>query len=129
MIMNTTSVERKLDAQVAEHVLGCTVRSDRRVELDGTQHDARDLPYCGCASGQHNEFVGTQDGPAALFRYSADMRAAWTVVETLGGRFHMFRMTAGGYACEFDPHGHFRSVAHEETAPLAICRAALLAVA
>lgn len=57
--------------------------------------------------------------------YSTDIAAAWQVVEKLTeGEFHLSRCYGGGWECELGaPY-----ISFGETAPLAICLAALEAV-
>jgi hypothetical protein len=98
----------ELDALIAEKVMG----------LNGAAHDG---PYLG-------------DGPA-LEHYSTEIAAAWQVVEKMRGRNDIQGMpikeisvtqTASQYHCIIESYGTFSGYA--DTAPLAICYAALKAV-
>lgn len=102
---------RELDARIAEHVMGWT---DVRLAFD----------WMGTAPGKNWREV--------VPPYSTDISAAWLVVQKLGARgFMMHKSIVGNYwRARFD----VPVVALEEpyvlaeTAPLAICRAALLLV-
>jgi hypothetical protein len=97
---------RPLDAEVHRKVMG------------------RDIPYTV-------PYICDADGRPLLLdvpAYSADIAAAWLVVEKLyetGIRLDLYRMTGHrtDWCCWFDRHGGYG-----DTAPLAVCRAALVAV-
>mgnify|MGYP001398960151 CR=1 FL=1 len=108
---------RELDARIAEHVMGWT---DVRLY---------------CANSGDPEALGTAPGKnwrEVVPDYSTDISAAWLVVQKLGARgFMMHKSVVGNYwRARFD----IPVLAMEEpyvlaeTAPLAICRAALLLV-
>lgn len=93
----------ELDALVAERVMG--------IDLDGTKPH---LPYRG---------VGCTP-------YSTDIAAAWEVLEELGDVTlgHQARVCNGQWVCFVDTSGPFQGPSGAaDTAPLAICRAALKA--
>lgn len=85
-------------------------------------------PYCGsemrfcgkrswCSECREWRFSSVKE-------YSTDISAAWEVAEKLQKkRPFVLCSSMGGYMCNFD----LEALAHAPTAPLAICRAALLA--
>ena len=119
--MSELNAGHELDALIAEKVMGFAVKlwphTDRLFVAERGN--------------------GTQ---ILLPAYSTDIAAAWEVVEKLGERFHARLLTPfirsgdNHYWCGFTPLGmtgfngrpDYEAVA--ETAPLAICRAALKAV-
>lgn len=112
---------REVDALVAERVMGlvpCTAESHRSGEAPWSCHARGDSP--------------DQGGETAHF--STDMDAAWPVVEAMQGRGFVFtlryRDSGGWRACFMTrPTTENRSPSRvADTAPLAICRAALAAV-
>jgi hypothetical protein len=112
---------RELDALIAENVFGWLVnRSDNHWHTVGeTGRERHILIGRDCCADKY-------DGGA--FCPSANIADAWRVVEKLRGDFHMHRTPGNGYACEFAPREFLRSVAYADTAPHAICLAALKAV-
>ena len=75
--------------------------------------------------------IGTppEGGPSTdVPRYPTDISAAWQVVEKMMKHwFYILRTVCVGHECEFYRYGQtVRNTS--DTAPLAICRAALLAV-
>jgi hypothetical protein len=58
-------------------------------------------------------------------RYSADIAAAWKVVEKM--KWFCLQRSHGYWVCEYDDGKYIKTV-DADTAPLAICRASLLAV-
>lgn len=110
------SGSRELDARIAEHVMGWT---DVRLYFA----NSGDPEALGTAPGNGREVVPD---------YSTDIAAAWLVVQKLGARgFMMHKSVVGNYwRARFD----IPVLAMEEpyvlaeTAPLAICQAALLLV-
>ena len=103
---------RELDALVAEQVMGF-------VDLGPLQ--LADLRYQ----------KPTTDGVVVLGRlpnYSTDIAAAWQVVEKISKLYHVeIENFDGGYGVTLDDYSQTWE-AHAPTAPLAISRAALLAV-
>lgn len=116
---------RKLDAIVAERVLGVRVGFEVGVSL----------------------FSYTANGFEGVAPYSTDIEAAWQVVDELDKRDYYFAMSRDwvmvggvptgerGYHARFHPYMEVAygedenaTSAWAETAPLAICRAALRAV-
>jgi hypothetical protein len=118
---------RELDALVAEQVMGCAniVRGSY-------------FPYCRCSPALHNG----EDG--YLESYSTSIAAAWEVVEKV--HLSLVRCEEGWLACPFPDSAiavwpGWCAIDHEfhvingkdhyavaDTAPLAICRAALKVV-
>lgn len=113
---------RELDALVCAEVFGL-------VPCQGAKHDA-DYPNTYCFAQPESP---AQGGEAR--NYATGMEAAWEVVEQLRPRFEVTLIGApdGLWSCEFkEPHPRRRHYRYHyvaaETASLAICRAALLAV-
>ena len=111
---------RELDAMVATFVMGC------KVIVDGGK------PYCDCDDRGH--FTrDANDVYADLPCYSTDIAAAWQVVEKLKGAavewfFHIDipkPSVTDEWRAIFTPATRY---SWAKTAPLAICRAALVAV-
>lgn len=75
--------------------------------------------------GPFREYDGGRKESTYVPRYSANIEAAWQVVEKLrdGLRFELRRRPDGGYWVSFGEE----MTAEADTAPLAICRAALRA--
>lgn len=122
----TIEAGRELDAAIAERVMGWT---NCRVRV---MYDARGLPSYG--GGTPPEGGKKRPYPA----YSTDIAAAWSVVERFvrDTRFHLdslgfdgeeWRCAIGHDNDEGDADGW--SFAEANTAPLAICLAALKALA
>lgn len=125
-----TTAGRELDALVAEKVMECRVKRF----VNGAGYDDA---CCTCKFGAHN----IQDGPGCGFLkdYSCDIAAAWEVVETLraGGVYSLTLHTEDNgwrflinctrkHPCGHETWNTVDGVA--DTAPLAICLAALKAV-
>ena len=117
---------RELDALVAERVMGLSVQWDYgRVPF-----------YWHPATLAHGLEIGP-DGLSAVRRpikpYSTDISAAWLVVEKLradGFYPEIHALTDGDWRCEIRASGEPIDVWEDApTAPLAICRAALAAIA
>ena len=98
---------RDMDALVAEKVMGDT-----------------DAYYLPLGEGELNV-------AARVPRYSTDIAAAWQVVEKFGysPSIHVFRSHGGKWGCKIslssDPNVDAEYFGFAETAPLAICLAAL----
>jgi hypothetical protein len=110
---------RELDARIAVEVMGWRDCDPHEVDAFG------ELVGWG-----RNKGAGKHHIPA----YSTDIAAAWEVVEKLGQtRTVKVWKCHDGYICDLTPHdgpvfAGFVQVG-AETAPLAICRAALIAIA
>ena len=81
-------------------------------------------PWCNCSNGKHGE-------PDIPF-YSTDIADAWRVVEHAGVLEAYDFLTHSGprsWIVAYESDGELVKVGEGETAPLAICRAALHAVA
>lgn len=108
---------RELDAMVAEHVMGWELRQVGNGSMDGEYywHD-------GC------DFV---DGRLANLEFSTYISAAWEVIEKLHEQNYLFSISQSvdaGYTAKFfnrDKECYFVAP-YIESAPLAICIAALL---
>jgi hypothetical protein len=121
---------RELDALVAEKVMGLT-------QCAGGMH-GDSFPNSYCYAHPDTPEMGSE-----VYPYSTDIVAAWEVVEKMWAehiprtrygvyRLQLNRLDTGRYVCEFacDPEGDFstHSRGEADTAPLAICLAALKAV-
>lgn len=107
---------RELDALVAEKVMGWRLREN--MGAAGGRCWATGRTDGGSyGSGVYPEFE--------LPEFSMDMNAAWKVVTASNTRLDLFGPAWRGlWTASFSPH----PTAQGETAPLAICRAALKAV-
>lgn len=126
---------RELDELIAERVFGLVRGDDFGERPLHDWRDALDDEWNGVMCHRCNDYESwttvarqqsAQPGPCdkSPRDYSTSISAAWTVVERLGVRgFEMHKMS-DGYAVVFGGG----PTAEGETAPLAICRAALLAV-
>ena len=122
-------VGRSLDAEVAAKVFGCTVEWFRG-----------DEPCCGCPDRPHMDFTDydrrISSDPNNICHYSTEIAAAWEVVDKL--RFSVVFHNDKWYAGRFDGgiwdhgpiDGDLRPDPEDgyETAPEAICRAAIIFV-
>jgi hypothetical protein len=128
---------RDLDALVAEKVMGFYVLPEKEIP--------------GCDLGSTKLFCGKEPGIVPRWghmdrvkRYSTEIAAAWEIV-LKKGCFHLVRLVGGSFRCTFDDtrwaegpslwddevYESLPICVHEaiaETAPLAICLAALKAV-
>ena len=102
---------RELDALVAERVMGCRVAWNA-------------APYCDCSVDRPHD-IATDDDTFELPLYSTDIAAAWEVVEKIIARGN--NVWVGFYGNTW--HMHFTEDALSQypadTAPKAICLAAL----
>lgn len=136
MTETTRPAGRELDALVAEKVMGCRVQHWSGYNSPGTYR-------CGCGvvcAYPHGvkDREGQLDGDLAY--YSTDIAAAWEVVEKLRERgLHLdinnrqacdgVDDMGGAWWAEFASADYaVGGQAFADTAPLAICRAALAAV-
>lgn len=109
---------RRLDAEIAERIFG---------------HQVTWLATALSASAPHYEREG-QHGYASLPAYSTDVAAMWLVVERLREQGRMVSLnwlpdSKEWYASVYPPPGEFGAPFHGygDTAPFALCEAALLA--
>ena len=135
--MSEMEAGQKLDALVAEKVMGWAIthRGHRVMPGPGGIHGGREM----------RGFTGSVDARTWISQvcpdYSTDISAAWEVVEKLKER-HGVTLSGGpndeggceGWVCSVKAFGYRRFQdqewnAHADTAPLAICKAALQAVA
>ena len=125
MAVMTVKAGRALDADVAEKVMGLTVREGLMrlgyYEMEPEILDVGDEPIDGM---EHEEVLIV--GKALLPHYSTDIAAAWQVVEK-ADEFEMWNHTGKSYGCRLTFRNK-QAFAKAATAPLAICRAALDAV-
>lgn len=135
MTMTTTlNAGRAMDALVAEKVMGWTRWEWERGDWDG--------PADATIFAQHERslavYANGEEEPSFWFAPSTDIAAAWQVVERMrdlgwpwgGARWRVSEWTSPRKA-EFSAQFEKLNVtvgADAETAPLAICRAALAAV-
>ena len=114
---------REMDAMVGAKVMGCRVKR------------GKSNIYCGCDRAPHNDNLSAaaERSYPALDHYSTDITAAWKLVEKLADGIHcvfdlVLDWDGGWYAC-FEPAGGDKyGASNVDTAPLAICRAALRVV-
>lgn len=122
---------RDLDVLVAEKVMGCKVELVKIGTVAGWDSE----PHC-CCPGNPHEFSDRDYEVVELKRYSTDIAAAWEVVEkiTLGKERFSYEClwrdpNDGKWAFgSFDRDGSFFPMEKADTAPHAICLAALKAV-
>lgn len=126
---------RRIDALVAEHVMGLTLR-------DEFQRDRQEVVF----GGEHLD-LGMGWYCCVVPRYTIDIAAAWKLVEHFGGAATIYgpggsyaggEYAASSWGCEisgdfpseYDPECRTDYVRcyEAESAPLAICLAALKAV-
>lgn len=134
----------EMDALVAEKIMGWKRVQPPKWDYDGPLPDQGEVLASPCLIELINngEYKWPPKGviPFTFFinkRYSTDMAAAWEVVEkfTANGEFaRIERGTTGGLGCPVIPHWEvglskdgYCYWSKAPTAPLAICRAALLA--
>jgi hypothetical protein len=113
---------RELDAVVAEAVMGWTITNRR----DSWGNRIVEGPFDGCDCGSHCV-------ADTIPEYSTSIGAAWEVVgklDLLGSRGPLggLALLKSGDLWELQDEAHI-TYTQAETAPLAICRAALKAVA
>ena len=109
---------REMDALIAKHVMGTSPRIVKREYSSGFELISQDW----------KEVVDRE--LAAMRHYSTDIAAAWQVVEKIPGAVSLQRMDSGAsWRAWYQPTpGSFSAWTQSETAPLAICHAALLAM-
>ena len=109
---------RDLDALVAEQVFGCKIKHDTGFNF--VQQKRLPTMYCQSAGHEHVNFP----------MYSTSISAAWEVVEKMDQRKYTWLMNPQGSTvhCSFMDNGNPVGNAQADTAPLAICLAALKAV-
>lgn len=114
------SAGRELDALVAEKVMGCTLRWDT---WRGT---GERYPHCACTDGAGPHSCGDEVWHEELAYYSTEIAAAWTVAEHMRSNLRSVQVCAalGGWWAHISHASEFA-----DTAPHAICLAALAAVA
>ena len=115
---------RELDALIAEKVMGWEATAD------GLYWDARQKRtrlVLGSAIAKKREEMGIENGPGFVFAPSTDIAAAWEVVEKADLWSLYGSIGDGPYrACiQFEDREGLMTA---DTAPLAICLAALKAV-
>ncbi len=112
MNANELSAGSDIDRLIAERVMGWTW-GQTGTDYAGWRGAPASPPLEGASRG--------------YFRPSTSIADAWLVVErttAFGHRYVVYGSTDGGHSCNFGPFG-----CGAETAPLAICRAALAALA
>jgi hypothetical protein len=114
---------RELDALIAEKVLGIPVRASEDAEgcyLPVTTHPD---------GGYYHGHRGQIEKP--ILHYSTQIADAWLVVEKMKANNYCFTLYDGydpEWAALFSPRDAKLNLAEADTAPLAICLAALKAV-
>lgn len=126
---------RELDALVAEKVMGCKIRRVYRTCRDGTPWFE---VFCECGHGEHGDTYMEErrisSDPYDIWRYSTSIEAAGRVVEKLAADgLHLnlteYKMWCCSFVKEMDELTYAQvGYAEADTAPLAICLAALKAV-
>ena len=111
---------RELDKLVAQKVMGAFVRQNEK--------GLYDLVIPGGVN--QVDFVEADDALEASPPYSTDIAAAWEVVERLADGSHGgfdcgIDWDGGWWACFEEPGGNKYHVENQDTAPQAICLAAL----
>lgn len=115
-----------MDALVAERVLGLSLEHLPVVYEEGNTEDGKD-GWSGFVCPRCRRPADMLDEPCVK-RYSTDIAAAWKVVEKINRMWAITRLPSENiYQAAFIDRAPLLEVA-AETAPLAICRAALLAV-
>ena len=124
---------RELDALVAEYVMGDELARQVGAPEYATRDMAMDAGDMSLEGMQIGDFDWEQIEP---YPYSTDIAAAWDVVEMMRNKVIykypvcpniIYHHTDGLWHCEYFSGDWMRN-ATAPTAPLAICRAALLAV-
>jgi Phage ABA sandwich domain len=105
----------ELDVLIAEKVMGCKTRKGPAQWL-----------YCDCPKGYMEPWPhGNMGSDGSIKDYSSDIAAAWEVVEKYkgwGSGFHIWTVNL------FTEVKFMNTEVRANTAPLAICRAALKAI-
>lgn len=124
---------RELDMLVAERIMGCKVLRATDTGLSQDEYERRrrwDGGRCGCPGTPHND--SDDEGCYEWLReYSTDIAAAWTVIEKLKNENNYVEVISivgdKRWICRWRVNGAIYG-AGAETAPHAICLAALRAV-
>lgn len=108
---------REMDALIGKEVMGCDVSVNKH-----------GVPFCQCRGGIHSSYSEEREVWPSLDCYSTDISAAYNVVD----KFEIFnveswREDGKSGACAI-VNADLDLAVIADTAPLAICRAALLAV-
>lgn len=122
---------RKIDAEVAERVMGWTRHAEKPDRTDNRQIDG--VLYCP------PDYPGILHGGLNVIpHYSTDISDAWLVVEKLYGQYDLAICTAiisdseqerqWHVVLEEKDTDHDIAIVYAPTAPLALCRAALKAL-
>jgi len=118
--------DREIDAKVAE-MMGCKPKKIIR-KVGFTDTEIEDYA-CRCISDEHNESDDCK--PDVLKHYTADISAAWQVVEKIREEYGFaIRELFGVYEVVIVERKNIKNTiesASADTAPMAICLAALKA--
>lgn len=120
-------MSRKIDALVAEHVMGLEVKSVIKEFI--TEGGFSDEPKKELFREKVEDFI-VSDGPIYVDcpHYSTDISAAWLVVEKLNNEgYRIFIDNGNKWMCQFIVPDKWSTQHPEDTAPMAICLAALKA--
>ena len=109
-------MSRQIDALIAEKVMGLVVGE---VYSDSGEYESH------YANPQDKHPLTGQD---LLPHYSTSIVDAWRVVEKIEGQVLIDRTISGKWVCEIIWGMRYTYVAEADTAPMAICLAALKAV-
>ena len=131
----TLPASRDLDALVAEQVMGGLSKHEWDTSYTG-------VDFCHvCQSTGDDLFYGRTTNDACIPHYSTSMAAAWEIVQHFFAKGHTVVLFAyaethpvrhkpegESYCCEMHHPEQRIAFGRADTAPLAICRAALRAV-
>ena len=132
---------REIDKKIAEKVFGLEVR---RIKPDWYRYEVLcfyepgyplmvySFDQNGCNARMYRNGIDERDGIASTLPFwSQDIADAWEVVEHFKKQDYMVSVNvgpeAGWWCCMYPPAGDFIETESCESAPLAICRAALQA--
>ena len=121
---------RELDALISMHIFG----KNPELRMDFTTKTSTELCIAHYSYSAPVHVFKTQDGYfSVLPRYSTDIAAAWQVVEKLRETMYFVSISASAdcgasWLCEWTTADTAIDFVRAGTMPLAVCRAALLAV-
>lgn len=128
------TVGPELDMLVAQKVFGWKWDEKRCRACGGTIVPHPDFPGCWIDNCSMRPIPKDEERADAILNYSGDIKAAWSVVEHLRAQGYVVAVVTcrSGWACDIGPgdmsYLDMMRGYGEESAPLAICRAALQAV-
>jgi hypothetical protein len=124
---------RELDALIAEKVMGYTLRFAAKAwtDEDWMCSDTPTETNVMAIYAPADQFPGSGAFDMSIPHYSTDIAAAWQVIDRMEELVRMARIgrVIGGWECRFvqleDTTGYYDVLEEADTAPLAICLAAL----